>query len=187
MGDMANHNGISKKDVEILRTLAKRVAELAVRPVEDEKKRLWYGHNALKPTRPVVFCDPENGWNEIITPDQLKCEDATARGFEMKLRKEIFWGESMGDDRVVDPYVDIGYIHTNSGWGLEPEYIGGKNGNAYRWEAPLKDYSTSFSKLKFPEIKVDYEKTDELYNLAGEIFGDLITVRKKSIWCGPSD
>jgi len=24
---------------------------------------------------PVIFCDPENGWNEIVTLDQLECED----------------------------------------------------------------------------------------------------------------
>ncbi len=56
----------SHKECEVLRRLAGRVAELAARPGEEEKRRLWYRHNALEATRPLIFCDPENGWNEII-------------------------------------------------------------------------------------------------------------------------
>jgi hypothetical protein len=57
---------ISQKDRDILRSLAEQMAKLAAEPVQQEKKKLWYDLNALKETRPVVFCDPENGWNEII-------------------------------------------------------------------------------------------------------------------------
>ncbi|MHC5000713.1 MAG: hypothetical protein ACYTE1_07860 [Planctomycetota bacterium] len=89
---------ISQKDRDILRSLAEQMAKLAAEPVQQEKKKLWYDLNALKETRPVVFCDPENGWNEIITADQLKCEGGIARSWEMTLRKEIFWGDQMGDD-----------------------------------------------------------------------------------------
>ena len=61
---------LTPADRAILRRLAGEVAELAARPIEAEKRELWYRHNALQPTRPLVFCDPENGWNEIITPDR---------------------------------------------------------------------------------------------------------------------
>ncbi|GAI42703.1 unnamed protein product, partial [marine sediment metagenome] len=53
---------IGRGDREILRRLAGRIAELAARPIEDEKRDLWYRHNALEVTRPLIFCDPENGW-----------------------------------------------------------------------------------------------------------------------------
>ena len=64
------------------------MAELAARPIEAEKRELWYRHNALEATRPVVFCDPENGWNEIITAADLavrgragaRLGDAAAQG-----------------------------------------------------------------------------------------------------------
>ena len=105
-------------DAQLLRTLAGRVAELAARPGEADKRRLWQAHNDLQPTLPLIFCDPENGWNEIITADQLHCTGELARGWEMRLRKEIFWGETMGDDRVVEPYFDVAHIHHDSGWGM---------------------------------------------------------------------
>ena len=64
---------ISRADQETLRCLAGRVAQLAARPIEDEKRDLWFRHNALEATRPLIFCDPENGWNEIITENQIQC------------------------------------------------------------------------------------------------------------------
>ena len=117
-GEVVDLN-FSKKDREILKELACHLAELIARPIEVEKRDLWYKHNALEATRPVIFCDPENGWNEIVTEDQILCENDLAKDWEMTLRKEIFWGEQMGDDRVVEPYFNIPYTYTDSGWGLE--------------------------------------------------------------------
>jgi hypothetical protein len=64
---------ISDADRQVLRRLAGRVAELAARDIEQEKRRLWTTHNALKPERPMIFCNPENGWTEIILPEHLEC------------------------------------------------------------------------------------------------------------------
>ncbi len=172
---------IAREDGEIVRRLAGRVAELAVRPIEDEKRDLWYRHNALEPTRPLIFCDPENGWNEIITLQQIECRGQLAREWEMMLRKEIFWGESMGDDRVIEPYFDVPYIYSQSDWGMHETKIGGENGGSYRWDAPLKSYH-EVSNLHFPRIFVDYEATDSLLSLAKKVVGDLLTVRLKGTW-----
>ena len=87
---------------------------MAARPIEDEKRKLWYRHNALEPTRPVIFCDPENGWNEVITQQQIECEGDLARGWEMSMRKEIFWADSMGDDRVVDAVFEVRHVYDES-------------------------------------------------------------------------
>lgn len=85
---------ISSRDRKIIKEIARQVEELAARDEEDEKRILWYKHNDLEPTRPLVFCDPENGWYEIITPGKLKCKGNLARIWEFKLRKEIFWGNA---------------------------------------------------------------------------------------------
>ena len=74
--------------------------------------------NRLQKTRPPVFCDPENGWNEIITEAQMQCRGKLARRWEMDLRKEIFWGEEMGDDKPVEPYFDVPYTVSPDDWGL---------------------------------------------------------------------
>ncbi|GEA19189.1 hypothetical protein [Moorella sp. E306M] len=185
--DYRNNLMVNQKERQILRDLASKIAEIAARPEQETKKRLWIEHNALKPTRPPIFCDPENGWNEIITDDQIQCENELARYWEAVLRKELFWGESMGDDRVIEPFFDIHHIYTDSGWGLKEQRVGGEidvyrlDGGSYKWEAPLKDYN-DVNKLHFPEINIDYETTQKVFNLAQEILGDILHVRLKTVW-----
>lgn len=94
---------VAEDERRVLRELAGRVARIAAGPGMKETRRLWREHNMLRPARPVVFCDPENGWNEIITESQMRCRGKIARRWEMSLRKEIFWGEEMGDDKPIDP------------------------------------------------------------------------------------
>jgi hypothetical protein len=173
---------LSSKEREVLRGLAARVAELAARPVEEKKKTLWYRLNDLEDTRPLVFCDPENGWNEIITQDRILCEKPLFRVWEMHLRKEIFWGQEMGDDRVVEPYFNVPYNYQDTGWGLHERNRGGENGGSYVWESPIKDYEHDIPKLSYPEILVDYPMTNRILNLAQEVFGELLDVRLRGIW-----
>jgi len=172
---------ISPEDRRILGKLAGKVAELASRPIEDEKRRLWYSHNSLGKTRPLVFCDPENGWNEIITNGQMGCTGELARQWEMTLRKEIFWGMSMKDDRVIEPFFNIPYSYSETDWGMHETKTITQDGGSYRWEAPLKDYD-DFKMLRFPKIYIDYEQTEKMYSLAKEIMGDFLEVRIKGIW-----
>jgi hypothetical protein len=172
---------MSHTDREILRRLAGEVADLAKRPIEAEKQQLWLKHNALESTRPLIFCDPENGWNEIITPDQIECKNLLARQWEVHLRKECFWGSTMKDDYTIQPYFDIPYIHDEIGWGLKEIRIGGEDGGAYTWKSPIKT-DQDVEKLRYPEIRVDYDATEKLKGMAEQIFGDILTVRAKTQW-----
>lgn len=172
----------SDQERQILRKLAGEVGELAARPVEAEKRVLWTKHNDLERVRPLVFCDPENGWDEIIPEDTLLCQNDLARDWEMTLNKEIFWATKMGDDRVTVPCFNIPYSYSESDWGMHHVQIGGANHGAYTWDAPLKDYATDLPLLKFPEIIVDYKMTEDVRHLADSIFGDLLTIRVKGMW-----
>jgi len=180
-GSAADDLTLNAADRAILRRLAAQVAELAARPSEQEKRDLWYRHNALEATRPVVFCDPENGWDEIITAKQLECTSKLARGWEMRLRKEIFWGAQMRDDRVIEAFFDVPHVYTESDWGMHETRIGGEHGNAYTWDAPLKSYA-DMDRLRFPKIAVDAAASARLLDLAQEAVGDLLTVRQKTAW-----
>ena len=173
---------ITPPDRDVLRRLAEKVAEIAARPIEQTKRELWTRHNMLQVARPLVFCDPENGWNEIITPSLLLCEGELARGWEMTLRKEIFWGEQMRDDRVVQPFFDVRHIYTESDWGMHETKIGGEHGGSYTWDSPLKNYADDLPRLRFPHITVDDAATQRAVELALETLGDLLTVRLKTAW-----
>jgi len=171
----------SSGDAAALRSLAAQVAELAARPIEKEKEILWREHNALEPTRPLIFCDPENGWNEIIPPSHLVCENELTRGWEFTLRKEIFWGTQMNDDRVIRPVFDVPHVYTESDWGMHETRIGGEHGGSYTWDAPLKDFA-DFDRLRFPTIAIDHDQTTRNLTLAQEVFGGILEVRLHTQW-----
>ena len=173
---------ITDEEKEVLRRLAGKVAELADRKIEQEKRLLWTKHNDLgAQTRPLVFCDPENGWDEIITTEQMQCHGKLARQWEYRLRKELFWAESMCDDRVVEPSFDIMDIYTRTDWGLREVYHGGEQGGAKSWDSPIKDLD-DISQLRFPSIDVDQKATNRLVELAEHVFGDLLPVRRRNMW-----
>lgn len=151
---MDNRSSEDAGDREILRGLAGRAAELASRPVEDEKRRLWTAHNRLGATRPLVFCDPENGWREILPESLLECVGELAREWEFTLRKELAWGEFLKDDRVIEPTFPVQWIHEESDWGLAPAKVGGLDGGAFIYDPPLKDWS-SLELLRAPVVSVD--------------------------------
>jgi hypothetical protein len=175
---------IGRADRDVLRKLAGQVAELAARPIEDEKRELWYRHNALESTRPVIYVEPEDGWREIVPEDSLECEGIIARQWEMYLRKLVFSGAEMSDDYVVAPFFNVSHVHPKTHWGLQEEMVGGEIGGrtAITWEAPLRSYEEDLPKVCFPEIKIDYEGTELLAGLADEILGDLLTVRVRTHW-----
>ncbi|MBN1401330.1 MAG: hypothetical protein JXA74_10870 [Anaerolineae bacterium] len=167
----------------LLRELAKRVAELAGRPIEEEKKALWAAHNDLSSVRPLIFIDPENGWNEIITPDQLRCGHPLLRLWEMTLRKEIYWAEGMRDDRVIESYFNVPYVYQDTGWGLAETQIRPQEaGGSYVWDAPIKDYARDMPGLRYPEIIIDDRRTQRALEVAQDLLGDILQVRLKGVW-----
>jgi hypothetical protein len=178
---MKEETMITHREQEILRRLAAQVAELAARPIEQEKRALWYQHNALKLTRPLIFCNPENSWNEILPGKRLECENELARQWEFRLRQEVFWGAEMRDDRVIEPFFDVPHVYTDSGWGLQVTRIGGQDGGAYTWKAPLKDYA-DLNNLHFPQITINQAATAQALEQAEATLGHLLKVRQRTTW-----
>ncbi len=172
---------VDEHDRTLLRSLASEVAELAHRPIEQVKREQWYRHNALQSERPLVFCDPENVWREIIPNADLRCTGELARDWEFRLRKEIFWGRQMRDDRVILPYFDVAHVYRCSGWGVEVEHLGGENGGAYRWDSPIQS-EADIDRLHAPEITVEDEATERVLALAHELFDGALDVRLRTKW-----
>lgn len=174
-------------DKKVLRELGKQIAEIAARPVMEEKKKLWIDHNKLKKTRPLVLADPENGWNEIITDDQIRCKNSVARHWECYLRKVIFWGNEMNDDYVVEPVFNLPYVYKEKPWAVAGSTKKGSekktrlDGGAYHIETVLEEYS-QIKDITKPELDIDYETTEKLLSIAHEIFDGYLNVRINTVW-----
>lgn len=177
---------VTNTDKEILRDAAKKVAELAARPIEEEKKRLWYKTNSLHSERPMVVCDPENGWYEIITPDKLKCKSDLGRVLEFYLRKTIFWGEEMKDDTVIMPVFRAHHIFEETSRGFDKVDIGIGQIGSYVWKPAIENIE-NIDKLKPQKFLIHKELTDGYYALLNEIFEGILEVKLDTMWwnsCG---
>jgi hypothetical protein len=172
---------INKKDREILKILALKVQAFALSKENLEKKRLWNEHNKLKSKRPLIFCDPENGWNEIFFENMLECSGQLARRWELVLLKEIYYGEHIKDDKPIEMFFDLSYIFHESDWIENRVLYGGKSGGTYKWEGQIKTMDDVL-KIKYPKIEVDYKTTLENLNLANDVFKDLLIPRIKGQW-----
>jgi len=172
---------IGDADRRVLRRLAGRVAELAAHPVQDKKREMWYRHNALEPTRPVIFCDPEGGWEEIFPEEVRQCTGEIAREWEFALLREVFWGESMGDDRVIEPHFNVRCVAETGDWGIQ-EHIedSSEEKGAWRYETVLESYEQDLDRLRFPAITVDHDATERMLALAHETFDGMLSVRLKT-------
>lgn len=172
----------SDREKQVLKKLADKVRRIAERPEMKQKAKLWTLHNDLKTDFPLVFIDPENGWNECIPPDTLECVEPLARVWEMVLRKQIFWAEILKDDKVIEPYFDVPYSYWDTGWGVELKIIGGDNGGSYFIKEAIEDYERDFPKIHHPEYIIDWDESEKVMELAHEIFDGILTVRRKNTW-----
>ena len=80
-----------KKDQETLAPLVDRIIELAARPEEKAKKKMWADHQAIKKTDKIpvsLYYEgiPGKQWELMFGADYLQCNDDLARSIEFDLR-----------------------------------------------------------------------------------------------------
>ena len=110
---------VSSKDRDILRGLARRVAEIGNDPIQQERAELWRNHNDLGRGRPLVLIFPENAWSEMLPGEDLVTSGSPARGWENDLRQRLYRWEHMQDDNVIEPVMPCWTAFNDSGWGVE--------------------------------------------------------------------
>ncbi len=168
---------MTARDRAILRDLAKRIAEIAAQPAQEEKRRLWYAQNSLRPVRPMVLCWPEGGWRELLPEEALRCEGQRARRIEAELRRRIYSAEHFRDDQVCDNVYRVPYVMKNTGWGVGPEFIFSEfERGAYTWDPPIKTMA-DIEKIKNPTAVHDAEASARELDFFQDLFGDILDVR----------
>lgn len=173
---------LNKEDVSVIRGLAKRVAEIAALPVQEEKRTLWRKLNALKPERPMVMID-QVCWNEMNIGDELvlRCTDRECRGYEDFLRRMLYQWKRFPVDMVVEPFIRVHKAVRNTGFGMtiheetavsDPTnaVVGHKFENQIKSEDDLK-------KVKMPVISHDQTETARRLAVAHELFDGILDVR----------
>lgn len=176
---------LSNADKEVLRELAKELAEITGSPIMAERKKLWTRHNNLEKTRPLILCDPENGWNEIILDKDIRCENSIARHWECYLRKMIFWGNEMKDDYVLEPYFNVFHVYKEAQWSIDgkadPRKSAREDGGAYEIHTILDSYDL-IPAIRKQRIDIDYATTEKVLEIAYEVFDGILEVRLQTVW-----
>jgi len=172
----------NSKDIRILRELAKRVAEIAALPVQEEKRELWRKLNSLNPERPMVMVD-QVCWNEMNSGGELEllCIDEECREYEQQLRRTLFQWHRFPVDMVVESFIDVPRAIQNSAFGIGvwEETIADDPTSAvvsHKYENQLQTES-DLEKILMPEISHDSAETDRRLALAYELFDGLLEIR----------
>lgn len=170
---------IPEKDRKILRDLAKQCAEIAVLPVQQEKRELWRKLNGLERVRPIVRLYEGEVWYEI--PDKIKLETETefARGEEVKLRQALYHWAHLRDDSIFGDDITCSLVLKHSGWGIDVKATHPESGSgAVCYNSILEDDADP-SMIQMPKLSVDWAATEINYQRMGEIYDGILKVVKR--------
>jgi hypothetical protein len=162
--------------------LAVCVAEIAALSVQEEKRRLWRGLNALKPERPMVMID-QVCWNEMEIEDELTLQtsDPDCRYYEDILRRTLFQWRHFPVDMVVEPFMNVPMAIKNTGFGFDVDemVVSTDTTNSVVAHRYLNQFQSmdDLEKVRMPVITHDLTETNRRMEIAHALFDGLLDVR----------
>ena len=190
---------ITVEERKILRDLAKQVREAAERPEMVQRRNLWYAHNDLKTTDPVIAVFPENAWHECVVPAELQCQDEEARYIEAILKGKLFRANVIDDDVPIEKTWEVQKIITDTGWdkkadrhgvmfaneSIRDNCLGGINKiwlNNYKFGPNANHFQPvimepkDLDRIQTPTVTYHEKETMEKLKIEQDILGDILPV-----------
>ena len=174
------------RDIHIIRDLAKRVAEIAGKDIQEMKRDKWRRHNEFESVPPPIYIRTVAN-RELIAP-YIECEDPFYRSCESSLRRSILQ-DTIGDDYIIEPWVTVHAalkLPEQGGWGVrlgraKTDPVSG----GFTIDPPLRNLE-DVDKLITPGHEVDEEETRRLAARVEEaVDGALIVdVDRSPFWTG---
>ena len=184
------------KTEERLRELAKKFAEIAADPVQEQNRKRWTAMNDLKAVRPLVHTR-DHYYYLLEYKDEMRTtiEDPFLKDIEQILLLRIYEWNHLRVDRVIEPFIECPVVFKDSGFGLGGYEAGKRDvpkdlyNKAITWEPVIKN-EDDIEKLKTPVVEYDETATMERLNLLREIFRGIIPVKlfgRSHFRCTPMD
>ncbi len=173
---------MNASDRRILRDLAARLAERAHRDANAEKRRAWHALDAGRGDRPMILAELQ-GLPDVELPEEIttyECESDEARAWERRLRADIYRHDTLRDDHVIEPFVNVKWDVTTTDYGVRVEYhtpAGDGHVTARRWDSPITDLDRDLPLLKPRRFTVDRASTMDAYERASELFDGILQAR----------
>ena len=166
-----------RRDIEIIRGLAERYAEITALPIMDERRDLWRRHNSLERTRPLVYMRWLAAWQEH-PESQLQCTDPFWQIHERVLRQGIVQ-EWIADDYVIEPWITqqaTRVLPQHGRWGVPYNRIRpAEPGGAWLYDPPVKKLE-DIEMLAEPHHVIDEDATTRNVERLRGAVGDILTV-----------
>ena len=186
---------MKQKDIDILRRLAEKKAEIAALPVQEENIKLWADTNDLKMQKAPIFIN-EIPWHEFKGDKELdlQCEDALCREKELVLRQELYCWNHLPGNMVVDALMPCELVVEHSGYGIKEdsdliELEEDTTAPSRHFHIQIRD-EEDIEKIKFPKVTYHREQTQEKFETLQSIFDGILKVEQtgwKGDWFTPWD
>jgi hypothetical protein len=166
-----NHSG---REVEVVRELAKRYAEIAALPRQQETINRWRRLNGLKQTRPMVRLD-QLPWEELDWgAEKMVNQKGPLAGLERRFRMALYAWDHFKADSVILPELGIGKTVRNDRLGPAAEVE--RMGLSQHFAEQLATIE-EVEALKTPVIEVDPEGDQKRLETISEILAGILPVR----------
>lgn len=171
----------SPREIDILRRLAERKAQIAHDPANLERRRLWHQLDEGMPDRPLILAEVQGVRDQAhpVLQSPLQCEGKQARSLEQALRTEIWQFETLQDDHVVEPWMTCGWSVKTSDYGVEiVKHRGDNDGHmgSCSWDPPILDLDKDFAKLRPRSFAVNRDATQMKKAALEAVFGGILPV-----------
>ncbi len=177
---------LPENDRKILRELARRKAEIAADPINEERRALWYALDEGHAPRPLILAEVGGVLDQAIPLASLRCTSDAAQRIERALKMAIFEFESIRDDHVQTDDFRINWPIQVSDFGVQTtQHYADNDGDlgARSWDAPLKNLSEDCDRLKPRTFSVDRAGLEQQRAFYEELFGDILEIRLRgSFW-----
>ena len=178
------------EDIGVLRGLAERKMRITDLELNRERRELWYRHNGLEKTRPMVLAEIQGCYAELYRAGhiELRCRNPLAKSIELALRKEQYEFSVLEDDHVIEPWVNFNWIVRTTNHVEDSEthvYVAETDADlgARRWDPPIRDIAKDFGKLRRRTFSVDRAGTALVKDAIERAVGDIVPVRiRGSFW-----
>ncbi|MDR3121412.1 MAG: hypothetical protein LBU58_08795 [Clostridiales bacterium] len=195
--DADGQNGgqpVSKKEIAVLRELAKQYAQIAALPVMEKTRRRMIENNGLTPGRPPVVLF-ELPWHELNADGKLTlvCEHPFAREMEQRFRRTLFQWEYFPGDLLVENafLIPRAYMSTGNGMSVvEQQRVTDENNNIYsHGYIDQLETEADLEKFQMPDVTAYPERDRANVALAEEILDGILRVglRGHDIYHAPWD
>jgi hypothetical protein len=176
---------IDPQDVAILRDLYLRQRDISQDPIMQTRREQWKAHSSLRSFQPMILAETQGVLDELVPLKSLLCHELWARELERQLRDLLFRYKHVGDDYVVEPWINIGWHIETGNHGFEIAKVRADNDGklgSYHWDPPIKDLNTDLSVLCFRSLKVNRDTTMLWKAFLEDHFGDILPVRIRAAY-----